>query len=211
MNETEVDKVGHLDEKSRLVDRVVFSPPEVPYLKIRIYSEDSPISQSMWERAVVSGLSGDPADFGDSLKALRGEDGKIWLALRARRHADIVLGLNTIGIKIVDSEETRFQISINGAGKVKEISVPWYIGAETIKGAEKILKMIPKSMQEKGVRLNSSSAHMIIGSDVMTFRRVLGSQLEVLKKDKHFIRDYQVNGITYVDMKMSDDEENDVE
>lgn len=207
MNETEIDKAVQSDEKTQAKDLVLFSPPEVPYLKIRIYSENHPISRAMWDKAVASGLSGDPSDFGESLKALKGEDGKIWLALRARRHADIVQGLNPIGIKIVDSEETRFQITINGAGKVKEISVPWYIAAETIEGAKKILEMIPKPMQEKEVRLNSSSAHMIIGSDVMTFRRVYGSQLEALRKDKHYIRDYQVDNTTYVDMRMSEDED----
>ena len=142
------------------VNKKVYRPEDAGGLKIHIYKEGQQINPKMWNKLVVPG---------DGLKALKDENGRMWLALNARAHFDSTNGLKQEGIDIVDSEETRFQIQVDDQGKVVKIFVPFSIDWESEHGARKVLEMIPKQAQAENVILSGSGASKIVGSDIITY------------------------------------------
>ncbi|MBP7842800.1 hypothetical protein KA017_02230 [Candidatus Woesebacteria bacterium] len=152
-----------MDEKlNNTITKKVYRPdPEnIPELKVHIYREGQKIKPSMWLRLVVPE---------DRLKALRDEDGKMWLGINARKHGDITGGLRQEGIEIHDKPTTRLQIEIDDSGRVCDFNVPVGYTYTQEQAAQTLLKMIPPQFVAETVTVSGSGFYKTLGSDIITY------------------------------------------
>lgn len=179
-------------EISDQLSKIVYRPEDVPELKVRLYKEGQSIGFSIWNKVVK-------AD--DSLKALRDTNGKMWLALNARLHADITCGLRQNGIDIADESETRFQIQIDDKGKIDKIYVPFSITWQSERAARKLLQMIPIQAMGKKVRLCGSGMFKEIGADIIS---ILDTESGFTESDPRVLKVTTLaNGSKYFDIRVS--------